>query len=154
MNLRNNTKNSGFYSNMESTEKVSGQRAQLLNNIKFEIVKRLNGKKVVGRFRLDITTAQLNFLKEYSITKRFQVLDDLVTNHLDITTYSRNGRSRLFPSEIKLKIGNSKKFGLTDGQSQVDTIERGPELIVDFHVNRELANPNDPRILSLIEKYR
>ena len=105
MNLRAQRPKIGFDTNMESSENLSGQRAQLLNNIKYEITRKLNEKKTIGRFRLDITAGQLSILKEFNITKRFQCLNYLVVNHLDIKNFARNAK-RTFVSDIRFKIGN------------------------------------------------
>ena len=148
MNLRAQRPKKGFYTNMESIENLTGQRAQLLNNIKYEITRKLNGKKTIGRFRLDITASQHSFLKEFNITKRFQCLNDLVVNHLDIKNFSRN-RKRTFVSDIRFKIGNSKKSSLTDGQGNVNTFVRGPELVVHFSIRTQ--HVINTRILGLME---
>lgn len=148
MNLRAQRPKIGFYKNMDSLENLSGQRAQLLNNIKYEITRKLNGKKTIGRFRLDITASQLSFLKEFNITKRFQCLNDLVVNHLDIKNFTRNGK-RTFVSDIRFKIGNLKKSSFTNELGNVNTFVRGPELVVHFSISTQHAI--NTRILGLME---
>ena len=151
MNLRAQRPKIGFYTNMDSSENLSGQRAQLLNNIKFEITRKLNGKKTIGRIRLDITASQLSFLKEFNITKRFQCLNDFVVHHLDIDNFinfSRNG-NRTFVSDIRFKIGNLKKSSLTNELGNVNTFVRGPELVIHFSIRTQ--HVINTRILGLME---
>lgn len=140
------------YSNMDVNVEPRGQIGEMVRNIKTEIGKRLLGKKMIGKFRLDLTDRQKRYLiDEHCITKRNQALNDFVINNdLAISTYTKR-RSKISASDLFLKLGNTRKCVLMNQQGEEITHIRGAELVIEFKINKELKETR--RGVELLAKY-